>query len=83
MNRRQQKHDMMITFLAHAKETKKRKAKKSVFINTGAVRNYVARRVQKMNWSLREKLSSRYFAEIYMQLRGKYKLLSLLKNKRQ
>ena len=74
---------MMITFLAHAKETKKRKAKKSVFMNVGAVRNYVSLRVQKMGGGLRERLSSRYFTEIYMQLRGKYKLLSLLKNKRQ
>ena len=56
MNRKQQKHDMMITFFLHAKAKKKHKTKLPALINITKWRGYFIAAIQKTFLGMKEKL---------------------------
>jgi len=81
MNRRQQKHDMMIMFLLHAK-AKKQRPQKPALINTTELKNFLVSTIPKTVTALKEKLLGQHILHGYLHERWKYSFMSLLKNKR-
>jgi hypothetical protein len=70
MNKRQQKHDMMLSFLCHAKTAKKHKAKQPALINITIWGSNFINTIQKMLFTTKQKLLSNYLDMVHFVVKA-------------